>query len=189
MCSLEWRQHARRNSVVGAAGCLYTVDARSEFCDVQIDFKNPLFRPDRINCQCQTRLDGFSDKASIIPEKQILGRLLRDGTGTSQALSSLIFRDRLMNSLEINPVVLRKSLVFTGDHRQRHPFGYLRYWHPFVLQRLAGITHLITSMKAEVGGFTNLNSRIIENISTSAATTTQNISRSDFLAKEALAIT
>jgi hypothetical protein len=44
-------------------------------------------------------------------------------------------------------------------------------------------------MKAEVGGFTNLNSRIIENISTSAATTTQNISRSDFLAKEALAIT
>src|SRR5690606_11077150 len=136
MCRLEWRQHARRNSVVGAAGCVYTVDARSKFCDVQIDFKNPLFRPDRINCKCQTRLDGFSDKASVVPEKQIFGGLLGDGTGTSQALTGLILRDSLANGLEINPMVLREPLVLTGDYCHRHPFGNFRKWNPVVLQRL-----------------------------------------------------
>src|SRR3546814_5280367 len=82
------RQLCRRMMEVGLRRRLDTVDAGTEFGDVEIDLENALLRP---QCFDQDRVAGFDAFAKITaarPQEQILRGLLADGDRKSTRLNS-----------------------------------------------------------------------------------------------------
>src|SRR3546814_4306600 len=80
------RQLCRRMMEVGLRRRLDTVDAGTDFGDVEIDLENALLRP---QCFDQDRVVGFDAFAKITaarPQEQILRGLLADGRCAARAL-------------------------------------------------------------------------------------------------------
>src|SRR3546814_5961618 len=91
---------------------LDTVDAGTEFGDVEIDLENALLRP---QCFDQDRVAGFDAFAKITaarPQEQILRGLLADGRCAARALRVLVVLARLLDRLDIATLVVVKLLVF-----------------------------------------------------------------------------
>lgn len=68
------------------------------------------------------------------PEKDVLGRLLRDGAGSTVALTRTAFLHGYTYLSHIKPMVHQESLVLARHHGHRHVDGHGIERHPMVAQ-------------------------------------------------------
>ena len=108
---------------------LHAVDAVAELGDIRIDLDDARFGPGQFQQYGEIRLQSFAHETSPVPEKQVLGGLLRDRAGAAQTCAVVGIVHGVADRLEIEAMVSRKFLVFGSDERNRQFRGDIGQRH------------------------------------------------------------
>ena len=91
---------------------LHTEDSLPHFYRVEIPFHDDFLIPNLFNHKSKNRFQAFSKPASIIPKKNIFGRLLGNRASALDSFSFFIILHGSLNSLEIKTIMFVIVLVF-----------------------------------------------------------------------------
>ena len=96
------------------------IDAVAHLNAVQIDFDNALLRPHQFDEGGEIDLETLTQPRTTRPEEHVLGRLLRDGTGSVLRLLRVfhIAHGSLLNGLEVETVMLQEASILRRHHSQ-----------------------------------------------------------------------
>ena len=108
----------RGDMEVGPGGGFDPIDAFSHFGDVKVHFEDSLFPPDQFDHKGEIDFKAFPEPAAPLPEENVLGHLLADGTGAMEGFAFLVMFHCLLDILEIESIVVGEKLVFGADDGQ-----------------------------------------------------------------------
>ena len=89
----------------------------AEFGDVHIHLQNSFLTPKQLDQQGEPNLQCLATVVSGRTQKQIFRHLLSQGTRAAQFFALLIILQSFLNGLEVKTAMLKKFLIFRGNHR------------------------------------------------------------------------
>ena len=116
--------------------CFGTIDPRSHLRDIQIDLEYSFLTPNLLYQDREIGFYPFPQPGLRTPGEAVLCGLLADGT--TAAYGTAVEKVLMLHPpdfLEVESVVLEKTLIFSSDDGIDHLIGDVFYRSPFILHR------------------------------------------------------
>lgn len=114
---------------------LHAVDAVAHLDGVEIDLHDALLAPKSLDEESEVGLQALAQPRAALPQKHVLGRLLRDGAAATQPLAVVeVLQGGLLDGFVVEAVVLHEALVLAGDHSHGHGARHTLQRNPLVVE-------------------------------------------------------
>ena len=122
---------------VGLRGLFGTIDARSHFDNVEVNFHDALFRPESLDEEGEVGLHAFAHPRTFRPAEYVLGCLLRDGAAATVTTAAFALFHDCVEGDYVEATVPEEVVVLRSDGSAIHVGRNFLDGYPFLVDTVA----------------------------------------------------